>query len=371
MIKGKKLDSRVQIDKPDVNYRKIDALNQSMIGLFDTDPIKFYEEFKLGKRRKQKKSTALMIGDLVDFYLLECEGNDEVFESRFDEKFALFTEAKGTGQVFVLADYLFEITENCTDETGKIICSFDDRFDMACKKIQGDGKYKGKSNEQILEDFLKNGEVYFETLMDNLGKVVVDISLVDKAKRVGQAILTDDFTKDIFTHDPNIEVFPHFPIQWKYKLKDNKYIECKAEVDRLEVDHSKKIIQPDDLKTTYDNESFDIMYVKNSYYLQNAFYTVAVRNWANENGFADYKVLPMRFIVGDTSVNNRRPLVYTTSEKDIEAGLHGFWINGILYRGVHQLIDEIVWCEENGIWNCSRDTFFKKGRLNLNIKYDG
>ena len=65
MIKGKKIQPKVIIDKPNVNYRKLDALNQSMIKLFDSDPVKFYEEFKLGRKRRDKKNVSLIIGDLV------------------------------------------------------------------------------------------------------------------------------------------------------------------------------------------------------------------------------------------------------------------------------------------------------------------
>ena len=87
MIKGKKIQPKVIIDKPNVNYRKLDALNQSMIKLFDSDPVKFYEEFKLGRKRRDKKNVSLIIGDLVDFYLLSCRGDELEFNNRLDEKF--------------------------------------------------------------------------------------------------------------------------------------------------------------------------------------------------------------------------------------------------------------------------------------------
>ena len=199
MIKGKKQQPRILLDKPTIKYREIDALNQSMLKLFDSDPVKFYEEFKLGKRRKDKKSTALIIGDLVDFYLLECHADEDTFVTRFDEKFALYEGVKGTGQVFTLVDNLFEITMKDTED-GKVSTSFDTRFSEACKKTQAEGKYKGKSEDKILEDFEKNGQIYFQTLLVNADKTVVDISLVDKAKVVANNILTDPFTADIFNN---------------------------------------------------------------------------------------------------------------------------------------------------------------------------
>lgn len=370
MIKGKQIQPKAFIDKPNVNYRKLDALNQSMLKLFDNDPVKFFEEFKMGKKRKEKKNVALMIGDLVDFHLLECRGDDSEFEKRFDERFVLFNGVKGTGQVFILADYLYEETENCINEFGEITCSFETRFAEAVKRVRAEDKYKGKDDDKILEDFVKNGKDYFDTRMDSIGKTVVDMSIVDKSKIVAHKLRTDEFTKEIFAGNDMQEFITHFPIEFTYDLGEGRSIRCKAELDMMLIDHDDKIIQPMDLKTTYDNESFDMMYIKNSYYLQNSFYVKAVEEWAKENNMIDYIVLPMKFVVGDTSSNNRRPLVYTTDTEDVNAGMYGFDLRGIHYRGVQELIDDIAWAEQNDEWSCSREAFKRKGQMTLKINYE-
>lgn len=369
MIKGKQIQPKPLIDKPDVNYRKLDALNQSMLKLFDSDPVKFFEEFKMGKRRKDKDNVSLIIGDIVDFYLLECRGDEKEFDERFEEKFVLFNGTKGSGQVFTLADYLFEETENCVDESGKITCSFDARFAEAIRRVRADDKYKGKTDEKILEDFLANGKEYFDVKMEALGRKVVTVSLIDKAKLVGNKLKTDPFTRKVFNFGDE-DFYTHFPIEFRYQLDKDRSIMCKAEIDLMQIDHEKKIIQPMDLKTTYDNESFDYMYIKNSYYLQNAFYVKAVGEWASENSMEDYIVRPMDFIVGDTSSNNRRPLVYKTSDEDIKSGIYGFTLKGNHYRGIHDLVNDIAWAEENDEWTCSREAFLRNGQMTLNINYD-
>lgn len=371
MIKGKVQEQRVCIDKPSINYRKIDALNQTMLKVFDSDPVRFFEEFKLGKKRKDKKSLAIQVGDLVDFFVLQCRGDEHEFNNRFDERFCLFSGSKGSAQVFVLADYLFEITENCTNERGVVSVSFEERFKEALAKCQQEGLYKGKTVEKAMEEFEKKGQEYFELRLASVGKTVVDEYVLDKSLIVGRALLTDNFTKELFEGSEDKEIIPHFPIEWVHHIDEKRSINCKAEIDKLEIDHVKKIIQPDDVKTTYDNESFDYMYIKNGYYLQNAFYYKAVKYWAaTESGLLGYKVPPMRFIVGDTSMNNRRPLVYVTSEKDIQAGWNGFDLKGNHYRGAKELMDEIAWCEENGIWNCSKENYEKNGKMQLAIKYE-
>jgi len=125
-----------------------------------------------------------------------------------------------------------------------------------------------------------------------------------------------------------------------------------------------------DLKTTYDNESFDMMYIKNSYYLQNAFYYLAVSSWAIEQGMEGYTILPFKFVVGDTSSNNRRPLIYSTDYGDLDNGLNGFELRGNHYRGINELIQDIAWAEANDEWSCSREAFINKGKMKLNIKYE-
>lgn len=370
MIKGKQIQPKAFNDKPDINYRKLDALNQSMLKLFDNDPIKFFEEFKLGKKRKEKKNVALTIGDLVDFYLLECKGDEKEFEARFEEKFVLYDGVKGTGQVFLLADILYEETEACMNEAGEITCSFETRFAEAIRRIRIEEKYKGKDDEKILEDFVKNGKDYFDSRMKSIGKTIVDVPIMDKAKLVAEKLKKDEFTRDIFACYEDREFFTHYPIEFSYKLDEDRFIACKAELDMLLIDHDKKVIQPMDLKTTYDNESFDMMYIKNSYYLQNAFYVTAVKAWAKVNDMGSYHVNPMSFIVGDTSANNRRPLVYHASGKDLYSGLKGFKLRGVSYRGIEKLINDIAWAEENNEWSCSREAFNNKGQMTLNIDYD-
>ena len=368
MIKGQQIKERDTIVRPTVNYRALPSLNCSMIKLFDSDPVKFYEQFKMGKKRKESKSTSTIIGDMVDFYLLDCRGNDEEFDSRFDEKFSLFEGTRGTGQVFTLADELFEITQQYVNEDGEVTVSFDTRFTEAVNKVKAAGKYSGKTEDKILEDFNKNGYDYFDCLIKNVGKIVVDVSLLDKSKKIAQLLLTDLFTEDVFQDNDDEEYFPKFPIEWIYEEGEKKTL-CKSEIDILRINHTKKRIYLKDLKTTYDNEAFEYSYLKYRYDLQAAFYYLAIRHWANEEGMTDYTIEPMEFIVGDTSANNRRPVRYQTSEKDLQASLNGYKLNNSTYKGVHQLMEEIGWAEETDNWNVSRNAFKNNGKLTLSLDY--
>jgi len=370
MIKGIAIKERDIILRPEVNYREITALNCSMVKLFDTDPVKFFEQYKLGKKTERKKTTSLIIGDIADFYLLDCKGDENEFDIRHDEKFALFDGVKGSGQVFALADILFDVTKEYANDKNEITVAFDTRFSEAFQKVQLIGKYNGKTEDKALEDFYKNGYDYFQTLLDNLGKTVVDLSLIDKSKRVAKLLMDDPFTEDVFRDSPDCELFTKYPVEWVYTSRDGDNNVCKSEIDIMKIDHKKKVIYLKDLKTNYDNENFEYSYLKYRYDLQNAFYYLAVNYWKNENDMKDYIVTPMEFIVGDTSSNNRRPIRYQMTERDLDAALNGCYISGTYYKGLHQIIDEISWAETNNTWNCSRLAYENKGILTLNLKYD-
>lgn len=367
MIVGKTIKEMHMIQRANVDYRSLGALNCSMIKLFDKDPVKFFEQFKLGRKKENKSTVSLILGDLVDFYLLDCKGNETEFDSRYDEKFALYSGSKGNGQVYVLAETLFNITQDSTNENGEVTTSFSTRFKEALQKIQALGKYSGKKEEKVLEDFNENGLEYFEYLMENTGKTVIDLSLLDKAKKIGDLIKDDEFTRGIFSESEDVEYFPKFPIQFIYP---GTSIECKAEVDILKIDHCNKVIQIMDLKTTYDNENFEYSYIRNGYYLQAAFYHKAVTEWATSEGMREYEIVPMQFIVGDTSGNNRRPIIYKTNHSDVNKSCYGFTLRGVAYKGLDQLIKEIQWAESKDMWNCSKEVYDNKGIMKLRIKYE-
>lgn len=371
MIKGKQIQPRLVVDKPSVNYRELEALNQSMLKLFDEDPVKFFEEYKLGRKGKEKSSTTLDLGELVDFYLLECDGKDDEFQNRFDEKFVLFEDNKGSGQAFILADLIYDETLGCLDENGETTCTFQERFDAAVEKIRKMDKYKGKSSDDILKDFTSKALDYFEKKTENIGKKVVEVSLVDKAKNVGDRLKTDEFSRGYFLSEGEQELLKHYVIEWVHTTATGKKMKCKSELDMFLIDHDARTLQPLDLKTTYDNELFDYSYLKHGYYIQAAFYSRAIAHWASDNKLESYAVLPMIFIVGDTSANNRRPLVYHTSAKDLHKAWAGFSIRGTRYRGVNELLEDIGWAEESNEWRCSRDAYARKGQMKVNIDYDG
>jgi hypothetical protein len=107
------------------------------------------------------------------------------------------------------------------------------------------------------------------------------------------------------------------------------------------------------------------MYIKNSYYLQQAFYDKALEEYCLQNKIDHYTILPMQFIVADSSKNSRRPLVYKLTNGHTEQGYHGFTFNSRYYRGVNELMEAVTWSNFNQIWNCSKENFENNGVVEL------
>lgn len=375
MIKGniqKQKEVFVENTSNLTDYRKIVALNQSSLKDYDNDPMKFYREYVMKQTRKEKDSFSILLGTLVDYGVLECRGNDAEFEQNFDKYFVLFDGTKSSGQAFLLADYIFQETLNSTNENGIVTTSFITRFTDAFTRIQLEGKYSKKTVEWAIEDFASSpAKLYFDKLLESIGKKVVDIKVVDRAKQLIKQLLNDNFTQDIFKGNDDKEMYTKFVIEWKHTTLFGDILNCKQEVDHLLIDHDKKEIIISDLKCNYDNELFEYSYLKYGYYIQNAFYHLGVKYWLQENNMSNYTILDgMRFIVADTSGNNRRPLIYHTSKNDLYKGLNGFTLKGQKYQGVYGLMEAVNWAMAENIFNITKENYDNEGQCKINIQYE-
>jgi len=343
------------------DYRKIQALNQSAIITFSKDPVQFYKEYILNQGRSFRGTSATLIGDLTDFFLLECNASEMEFDQKFDEKFARI-ETVGKAQVYTLADELFEIAKRSAVD-GVVQENFSAMFKEAFRTVRNAKCYQGededKAYKKALEEFLKKGKPYYDSKLVAMDKSQVNDFQIQTAKRIANQMLTDNNISWIFRGDEDIEYLPKYAIEFEYMNFD-----CKMEADMIHINHSTKMIQPYDLKTTYDNESFENSYLFRAYYIQAGYYRLGIIEWAKTE-LPGYIVNPMKFVVGDTSMNARRPLVYETDWDMFEESMYGFTYKGEEYKGINTLMEEIKWAEETGIWTISKTNFDNKSTIKM------
>lgn len=352
------------LEVSDANYRALKALNYSMIVEFEKSPASFVQQFILGQPKEDDEDTAASIlGNVIDDLLLTYRGNFDDFDTNFEKTYALYTGVDvGTKQVFILADELFRITKNHPDET------FMQRIAWAFDATQKKGKYKGKKLDFAIEDFELNAQGYFQVKIDNIGKIVVSEGLLEKGKKIATHTLNDPFTKEIYDfsneHNEQYVKLAKVPITFKYTSVDGE-MEGKCEVDHMDIDYVNKLIIPMDTKSTYDNTLFPYNYRKNRYYIQNAWYSKGIRHWAHENGLDGFTVLPYKFVVTDTSYAKRRPLIYNTSIEMLKKAENGWEEDGRRWKGLHELVNDIIWSNEKGEWGVSKAAFLNNGIIEL------
>jgi hypothetical protein len=283
----------LRIIKPEVNYRKLQALNCSMLKVWDENPTLFFEQFKLGKKKERPPTASTIVGDIAHFFALDCRGSDAEFEQTMHKKFAQFLGEKGSGQVFTLCDILFDVTKEHLDENNVCTLELADRFEIAYSRIKALDKYKNKTIDDVWDDFEKKGGDYFKALIDNIGKTVVTPVQIEKGKFVANTVLQDEYTSDFFVGD----IHTSFPIEWWYDNQDCSQTPCKSEIDLFKINPYKKQIHLVDLKFTWDNEGFERSYLKLYYYLQQAFYYLALDYFIThiQPEYSDFEIIPMKY----------------------------------------------------------------------------
>lgn len=370
ILKGELKKETPRVESASIDYRSYNALNQSMIKTYLSNPKRFYEEFVLKKKRKEKDTASLLLGSLMDCILVKHRARYEDFERNFEEDFSLFDGIKGSGQAFVLAEEIWNLSQDDLNEDNTFNTNFMDRFERAFAKVQADGKYSKKTLEWALDDFSKSpASEWLKSKFDSVGKKVVDVSLIDKSKKIYDKVMEIDSVKHVFTGNDNIEQIGHFVIDWEYSTLFDDKINCKSELDTVHFDHEKKQCRIFDLKTSYDNENFAFSFLKYRYDLQSLFYTLALRFYLDNNGMKDYEILPFRFVVLDTSPDNMQPLIYELSNEDLFRAKFNYTVNGYEYEGLFPLMEEINWSLKNGVFDISKEAYENGNIMPLNIAY--
>lgn len=342
-------------------YRALEVDSYSSIKDFIEDRKKYHKKWWLKEEVEEETSKFLNNGSMVDCLMYKPE--------EFDERFALSTVQAPTATMLDFVNALFKRTLEClNEETGEITRDFEVISKEAYNDVKFDRNgnivaFKVQSYEKTMEKFISSdAELYYRALRSNYGKTVVELSHVQTAEKTVAELKRNWVTREVMTRRENkrYDVYYQFPIIFEYKG-----YKLKALLDQLTVDHEEKLILPEDLKTCWDNEKeFQSNWFKYKYYIQAAVYWLAAKYWAEQEGWGNYTVKPMNFIVADSS-NYQNPLIYETDEENLKQGLEGFTLRGKYYPGVNRAIEDLTWHKESNIWGISRENFESKGRVKI------
>lgn len=334
MIKG-------NVVRTEKEYRKLDRLSASDLRLFVQDRKKFFKTVVMKEEAEEEEySKSLLIGDLVHTLLLEPQN--------FDNKYLMsICQSPPTGLMLAFVEALYKYTKLNTAE-GEVTKDF---------KYLAEEAYKESGFKITLDAVLKkfvgsNAEDYYNEIRQarSLGKVVVCVDDISIAEKIVNNLESHPFTGYIFKEDEYS--------QTEVKIEDYEIdgVEMKSMLDKILTDDVDGRKQVHDIKVVWDNQNF-----YREYYLKRRADIQGYVYWrAACHRYPDDIVLPPVFIVAD-SANFYAPLKYAMTTEDLNNAYNGFEVNGRRYKGVKEILQEITWAQENGIWTYSREEYENEG----------
>lgn len=337
-------------------YRRHPRISYSSLKTFADSRMDYFKTYESGVPPDEEDETdSLRIGTIADCIAFEPED--------FPNRFIVSTVGKPTGQMGQFVDKLFTLTRQSLSQDGVVTRAMEallnDAYEAVAFNAQGERvAFKRKTRDQVIEEFSAGtGTEFYRQQRESLDKKLIEPGDEERAQRVVDKLKSHKLTRRIMTLTSGGKYKVYKQLKIFYKVRG---VECKSMVDLLIVNTEDKIVQPFDLKTTYNPEFFDYNYLKYRYYIQAKMYDIAVYSWMCENGMEDFSLHPMKFIVADSN-SQYDPLIFACSEKNLEEAALGFTANGRPYRGVYDLLDDLQWAKVNNIWSVSRENSVKGG----------
>lgn len=337
-------------------YREVMLDSSSSLKMFSQDRKKYFRTFIEGVREDTDEETkAVIIGRLVEVLLWQPE--------LFDVKFymsACMSAPTGLGLKFVEA--LYERTKEATNNDGNVEQSFEDISKLAYV----DAGYKLPYDTIIKKFAGSDDEIYYNEIRTVRANhlTVVTPKDISNAEAIVDSLKNSFVTRDIvnLVSSQKWTVKDQFQIEG-YMINDHPF---KSMLDKIIIDHQEKVVSPYDLKCTWNVEGFfSDYYLYRRSYFQAFLYKKACYQLIEQLGLEGYTVDNLKFIVCD-SINYYSPLIYVTSDKDMENAYDGFTYNGKYYPGVEETIQELDFALTENIWNISRKNYLNKGIVPLN-----
>lgn len=261
------------------------------------NPVVFHQLYVL-KMKEEKTDAHLVQGKVIHCLLLE--------ENKFNDQFVISPSSLPTGNLRTVVDRVFvhhlEL-EKSGDQRDKL-----EDFSNAILDILKDMNYHQslKTDEQRLDKVITGEAIsYWNFLKTKGSKTLIDQSMYDYCKNAVDLIKQDEQITSLIgtnvTEFDNKEVFNELPLVAKMPAKP---FDLKGIVDNIVVDHDKKVIYINDIKTTSkDLKDFPESVEYYSYWMQAMIYTSLVTtkffDYIHSGGYN----VEFRFIVIDRMFN--------------------------------------------------------------------
>lgn len=291
-------------------------------------------------KRSQAQSIAMSIGHVTDDFLNE---NIKVLD-----KYFVFDGSKPSAT-------LGKLTNIVIDNFRKI-----PTLEEVTEIVKANNYWGNIKNEELLLAKYDIPEFwdYITVMIEGKDKEIITSDIYLKAQELSTVIKTHKNTKDKFSDDYQ-RIYQYF---FKIKIKN---VWFRGAIDYIAINHEKKTVQIIDFKTGKDsalNFMDNFLYLR--YFIQEAVYMKAFKHICKTFKLKGYTLLPFEFIY--IGKNEKIPLCYTVGEKWHKAALNGFTtVSGYKYRGLYELIDDIVWHYNTRVFDMPRHLYESTGSIEL------
>ena len=228
----------------------------------------------------------------------------------------------------------------------------------------------------LVAEFVELGgrEWVKESMMANMFTMISQDDY-NKLAAMKANLINDEYVGDLFVTDvPETHSVTNSHLETIYQMDidfDIEGVKCKALPDIVKIDHTAKVINIYDLKTTssYDQNVIGSI-VKFGYDLQAAWYTIALNALTMQGEkYEGYTVADdFGFIFIDTNMMNA-PIHVMIPENDLSCAINGGNRYGRPRKGVFQILSDYMWHVETDKWDYPKEYYENNGYIKTDI-YD-
>lgn len=306
------------------NYREYDAINYSKLKALSDHPQKVLQKIAW--------SEGLQNGDLLDLILFDGE-------EKLREKYYISSREEDP------SDKIKEIIQTSTEYDKDTLVSTARMLNYGGANW-GDDTIYGK----IIE---KGGSEYIEELEEAGNRKIITFEQYAEMKRAASLLRDHPFTKDYFTDEWQNQV----PLLYKLNVSEENAPLFKGLLDGLSV--VKNVAFIFDLKyTSRSLSAFRNQFFSWKYYLQASLYT----DLALKETDCDY--FDTKYVVYSSQDN--KVGVFNVDSSMYKLGkLGGTGYTGKYIKGYRQLAKELIWHQENDLWEYPYEVYQNNGIVNL------
>ena len=327
-----------------MEYRTIDKLNQSLLKKILKSPQAYLRAKEKYKEEDDDVTPEHYIfGNAVDHLATE--------DIEFTDKFYIMGDSP-------ISDTVRKIVNHVWSEV--MVNDLDDAYESIVRACGYEKWGQSWKEETRVEKIIKQGNEYFQSLRQSVGKTIISHTDHGKAVICHASMIADPYISKYLCPNSNQQLLKKKVIEFEYRD-----IEFKCELDLVFIDHDRKIITPIDVKTIGTSVySFPYNFWKYRYDFQAAVYTYAIHAAMSDLIDKGYKVDLFKFIVCEKESYNK-PMIYTTNNDILNIGMNGGTSpNGTSYEGFEQAIERYKYHMEKDNWDYSME-YYESGEMSL------